>query len=41
MLAILCFIGGFLAGIVLSFIVTTLVLVNRDIYYEMKDEDKQ
>ena len=37
MLAILCFIGGFLAGIVLSFIVMMLVLVNGEAHYEMSE----
>lgn len=37
MLVILFFIGGFLAGIVLSFIVTMLVLVNGEAHYEMSE----
>lgn len=37
MLAILCFIGGFLAGIVLSFIVMMLVLVNGEAHYDMSE----
>jgi len=37
MIYILCIIGGFLAGIVLSFIATMLVLVNGEAHYEMSE----